>query len=335
MKILFSGYHNPHFVTITEYIEEAIRNLGHELIVFDDRQHKIPGRIRCLNRGLHNLDLRHMNRLLLKLAMKTDPDVVIVAGGHRVMAKTVQCLKDHGIKVVLWTIDAPIDFSPIIEAAPYYDFIFCGGSEANEILNTHGVAGSKWLPFACDPTYHHVVDLSEEERTYYARDVAFVGSFYPHRWEILKQVTDFDMGIWGPGWSTTGIKFLDNTEIINALLNYSQWVRVYSAAKIVIVIHYQDEKKTLCYQASPKVFEALACHSFVLVDRQLDVFKLFKDGAHLVSFEEVKDLKKKIAFYLEHPDERKKISEQGYHEVRKKHTYIHRVGELIKVVGRR
>ena len=46
MKILFSSFHNPHFITITEYIECAIKEMQHELINFDDRQHVIPGRIR-------------------------------------------------------------------------------------------------------------------------------------------------------------------------------------------------------------------------------------------------------------------------------------------------
>jgi len=46
MKVLISSYHNPNFVTISEYIEEAIRALGHRLYVFNDRNHLIPGRIR-------------------------------------------------------------------------------------------------------------------------------------------------------------------------------------------------------------------------------------------------------------------------------------------------
>ncbi|MCK4821562.1 hypothetical protein KA005_37695 [bacterium] len=62
MKILFSGYHNPNFITITEYMESAIKALGHELIVFDDRQHIIPGRIRRRLKRLNRFDLQHINK---------------------------------------------------------------------------------------------------------------------------------------------------------------------------------------------------------------------------------------------------------------------------------
>ena len=52
MRILLSGYHNPHYWTVTEYIERAIRALGHELAVFDDGTRCIPGRLRDRSPGM-------------------------------------------------------------------------------------------------------------------------------------------------------------------------------------------------------------------------------------------------------------------------------------------
>ncbi|MFT7538775.1 MAG: hypothetical protein ACI9F2_000926, partial [Lysobacterales bacterium] len=47
MKILISGYRNPKFETITEYIEKAVATLGHEVVFFDDWNFSVPtpGRI--------------------------------------------------------------------------------------------------------------------------------------------------------------------------------------------------------------------------------------------------------------------------------------------------
>ena len=331
MKIICSVYHNPHFITITEYIEKAISNLGPQLIVFDDRNHIIPGRIRRRISCLHHLDLQYINRTFNKLVSKTNPNVAIVTGGHRIVAKTVKRLNENGIQTALWTIDAPTNFEPILKVAPYYDFVFCGGSEAQELLTANSITNSIWLPFACDPTYHHAVDLTEEERATYTKDIAFVGSFYPCRWKILKQITDCDMGIWGPGWEKTGTTSCGNSVINNAMLSYSEVIKIFSAAKIVIVIHYQDES-TPCYQASPKVYEALACKSFLLVDRQQDVFKLFEDGTHLVGFDGYEDLREKINYYIKHPGEREKIAEQGYMEVMKMHTYKHRINKILSTL---
>lgn len=97
MKILFSGYHNPHFYTITEYVERAIIKLGHKLIIFDDRQHIIPARIRKKISWLQRFDLHNINRKLVSSALSLKPDMLIVTGGHRITGRTVKILKDNGI----------------------------------------------------------------------------------------------------------------------------------------------------------------------------------------------------------------------------------------------
>ena len=107
-----------------------------------------------------------------------------------------------------------------------------------------------------------------------------------------------------------------------------EWLKLYSTAKIVIITHFQDPKY-LCYQASPKVFEALAANCFVLVDRQKDVFSLFSDNEHLVGFDDAEDLKKKIAYYLAHDEERKQIAQNGHRYTIENHTYAHRVKTLM------
>jgi spore maturation protein CgeB len=332
MKIFFSGYHNPYFITITEYIEEAIKSLGHELIVFDDREHIRPGRIRGRIRWLHELDLMHINTQFISLALNAKPDVVIVTGGHRILPQSVQKLRDNDISVILWTIDAPINFGPIITAAHYYHRVFCGGTEAQEILEKNGILDSNWLPFACDPEFHRPIYLTSKEKITYPKEIVFIGSFYPNRWKILKELNEFDIGIWGPHWNKDHCESLGRLSINNVQLKQTEWIRIFAAAKIVIVLHFQDEK-TPCYQASPKVYEALACNRFVLVDRQKDVFSLFDDRKHLVSFDNVEDLKEKIIYYLENSNERERIAAKGYEEVLKKHTYVHRMKHMLSMIN--
>ena len=332
MKIIFSSYHNPHFITITEYIEKSIKNLGHDLIIYDDRQHIFPGRVRQRIRWINSLDLWHINKQFVSLSLYTKPDIAIVAGGHRINVESIKKLKNNGIKTVLWTIDAPLDFNPIIAVANYYDYVFCGGTEAQKIFAKNKISNTNWLPFACAPDFHRPIALTDEDKKKYEKDVVFVGSFYPNRWKILKELNNFDTGIWGPNWNKIPIESFNNLSINTAFINHIEWIKIFKAAKIVIVIHFQDGK-TLCSQASPKVYEALACKSFVIVDRQKDVFSLFEDKKHLVGFDTIKDLKQKIVYYLENPNEREKIANNGYKEVLNKHTYMHRLEEMLYKIG--
>jgi spore maturation protein CgeB len=332
MKVLFSGYHNPHFYTITEYMETALRGLNHTVIMFDDRQHIIPGRIRQRVPWLHGIDGRFINRSLVALARDTDPEVALITGGHRISAATVRTLSAQGIRTVLYTTDPPTDFGPVLNNAPAYDFIFCQGSEAIEMFDRSGIRGASLVPAACDPEFHHPIVLPEAERATYACEVAFVGSYYPNRWELFRELTDFDFHVWGPSWDKVGAVKPSNIMLHSGFFKPEDWLRIYSGAKMVIVAHYQDGT-TPCYQASPKVFEALACNRLVLVDRQKDVFFLFQEGEHLVGYSSVDDLKTKLRYYLDHPVERERISASGYEEVTSRHTYRHRIEQMLRIVG--
>lgn len=330
MKILFSGYHNPHFTTITEYIEKAIERLGYSLISFDDRKFIIPGRIRQRLQFLQNWDLRRLNNKLISLVFRDLPDLCIITGGHRIFSETILKIKERGITTALWTIDPPRNFQPIIDAAPYYDFIFCGGTEAQELLAEAGFKKTHWIPFAYDPDFHKPLDLSSEEKKKWGSDVTFIGSFYPNRAHILEKIYDFDLKVWGPAWDKLPGESPLRKLVKDTQLKPEEWIKILSSSKIIIVIHYQDGKIP-CYQASPKVYETMACKSFLLVDNQKDVRSLFEDGRHLAIFKDIKDLRDKIAHYLNNPEEREKIAEQGYAKVIQKHTYLHRIEKLIQL----
>lgn len=332
MKILLSAYHNPCFFTISEYIENAIQALGHELIIFDDRQHIIPGRIRYRIKRLYEYDHRYINQQLITLAKKTIPDIAIITGGHRISSKTVQNLKSNGIVTVLWTTDPPINFQSIMDTAPHFDFIFCQGSEAVELLNNAGIRGPRWLPMACDPKVHHALNVTVEERRRWGSDLVFVGSYYANRHKVLSELIHFDLGIYGPGWNKLKKNDPLKKNIKGKEVMPSDWLKIYSSSKIVIVIHYQDGRIP-CFQASPKVFESLACGAFVIVDRQKDIMELFREGKHLAVFNDSFDLKNQIEHYLSRPKERDHIARNGSKVVYKHHTYEQRISTLLEYIS--
>lgn len=334
MRILLSGYHNPHYLTLTEYIERAIGALGHELIVFNDRDHTFPKLLRKRVKILQQISLGIINRNLVTLVHRTQPDIVIAIGGDRITSKALKQLADDGLCTVLWTIDPPINFQPIINSAPFYSFIFCLGTEAIELLRRAGINNSHWLPMACDCAQHRPFKLSKKEQEHYGHDIVFVGSYYPNRAELFEKLADFNLGIWGPGWDKLEMKSKLRFHIKAAHTTSLEWVKIYSASKIVLTTHYRDPKGRIqVYQASPRVFEAMACGAFVISDHQRDVMALFKDGEHFVSYNGHKDLISKIKFYLKNPAERKKIAARGRQEVLSNHQYVHRIEKLLSIIN--
>jgi spore maturation protein CgeB len=333
MKILFSSHHNPHFLTITEYIEVAIQSLHHDLFIFEDMQHIIPGRLRQRLAWLSRFDLKYINHKMMSLAATAKPDIAIVAGGHRISSGTIKHLKDQGISCILWTTDAPRFFQHIIDVAPFYDHIFCQGTEAIELLDGAGIRGAQWLPMACDPDYHHPVECTSADKEKYGSGIVFVGSHYPERSALFEKMSDLDIAIWGPGWESLPESSPLKGKIRGKHTTPDEWLKIYSASKIVLATHYQyPEKRFPVHQASPRIFEAMGCGAFVICDRQRDVFSLFKDKEHIVGFDDSNDLIDKIKYYLDHPAERVVIATKGREEVLTKHTYVHRIKALLSMI---
>jgi spore maturation protein CgeB len=332
MKVLVSGYHNPKFLTITEYIERAVSKSGHKLCLFDDRGHLFPKRLRRKSSFLNRISIKWINYLLMRMVSKHQPDLVLVTGGHRILEGTIRKLKGFS-KSVLWTTDAPIDFRNIETAAKAYDHVFCQGTEAVELLFRKGLK-AHWLPMACEPQIHRQMKISPEERSVFGNDVVFVGSYYPTRFTLFKKLSGFDFGIWGPGWNKAKGAINFQSHLKGDHSTPSEWVKIYNASKIILAPHFQECDNGLpVFQASPRIFEAMACGAFVISDYQRDVFALFDDGKHLVGFKTVDELIKKIEYYLLNSKKRREIAERGKKEVLDKHRYVDRVQKLLSIVS--
>lgn len=333
MRILISGYHNPHYLTVTEYIERAVAALGHELVVFDDRLILFPGVLEDRLPPLRSISRAVLNRRLVALVRRTAPDVVVVTGGHEITRRCVRRMAGLGARVVLWTTDPPRAEDRMLTTAADYDRVYCQGTEYIEILAARGVGGARWLPMACDPQIHRRPHLSEEERRRYAVDIAHVGSHYPCRAAMLSALNGFDLGIWGPGWERLPPGSPLRARLRGAHTAPETWLKIYRASRMVIAVHYRDPEGGFpVHQASPRVFEALACGAFLLTDRQRDVLALFRDGEHLVSFSDAEDLRRKAAFFLAHPEERRRIAAAGRREALRRHTYAHRIRSLLQTL---
>lgn len=340
MKVLYSGTPNPKMITFTEYVEEALKEDGHEVIFFNNRDYRIPGRLRRKFERLEEYDIENINYKLITKAKQERPNFFLETGGMRILPKTIHKMRASGIITVLWTTDAPQNlqnFLPIMQAAPYYDFIFTAGMEAYDILKSIGVERLFWLPFACDPNFHHPIQLTPEEKREYGYDIVSVSSIhqdlYANRLATLASLIEYKLGVWGPGGEDIDADSPLKSYVKGSNASPELWTKLYSAAKIILSQHYQPARGSFpCYQASPRVFEIMACGGFQVVDNQPDVLRLFTDKDQLVVFNDNAQLKKNIQYYLAHDDERSEIAKRGYDTVMKHHTYKHRINEMVEII---
>jgi spore maturation protein CgeB len=187
----------------------------------------------------------------------------------------------------------------------HYDFIFF--AHGNDKI---GKPRYYYLPLAYDPDTHY--QRKKDDTIYpltkkHTVDVAFVGTKHEGRGFLTKVP---NITIRGNGWADTIFP------VYGALK-----AKLYSKTKIMINHHVAGDTSP-----NMRTFECLAMKTFMLSDL---VPKTLEAG--MVRYKGQSDLEAKIAYYLEHEEEREAIAAKGY-ELVQPHTYEKRVEALMEVI---
>lgn len=184
------------------------------------------------------------------------------------------------------------------------------------------------MPCMAEPSEHLPLDLSAEDRQRYGAEITFIGGWDPNRASLLTQLRDRRLALWGYGWDRTPeLKPFFRDEAVYGLKK----TKIYNAADIVLNI--QDPEKQV-NSISNRVPEALACGGFVLTDWHADLERLpLKEDESIVCYRTPGELQEKARYYLEHPEERRRISERGRKLVLEQMTYSVVAARLAKEMG--
>ena len=137
---------------------------------------------------------------------------------------------------------------------------------------------------------------------------------------------DLGIDVWGDnGWHLAvapGIRYRGNAG------HGQQLCTVYSHADINLDIGriYQADIVTM------RVFDVLACGSFLLAEWNEELESLFRIGVELDAYRDLAEMKSKIAFYLKNPDLAQKIAREGMAAVRTRHSIELRLQEMLSVL---
>ena len=160
----------------------------------------------------------------------------------------------------------------------------------------------------------------------YKYQLLFVGNSRKIFRKSLKYLlpTKYDLAVFGTLWE----KIIDNKYIKAKHIENENVYKYYSNADIVLNDHWDSMRENGFI--SNRLFDVLACNGFILTDKVEGIEELFGDS--VVSYNSKADFNKKIKYYLEHPQERKKLSSRGRDLVLKNHTYKNRVEQILTTI---
>ncbi len=348
MKIFFIA---PDYYGVDKSIRDAFVGLGF-VVVLKNTRNKFNlierASLKISNELPFTLDiattclkfyLTMENNEYLALIRKEKPDLVFILKGETVFPDTIKMIKDKlGVPLAALIWDCPFysyagKFADpfrrnnLAEGLHLYDYIFVYDPFYVEAIKKKGVFNVSYLPLATDPLQYKKMDLPEDEKAKYSFDVCFVGTVFPNRVEVLDELREFNLGVFGDGWEKH-FKSRPLPSYYKGIASGERVSKIYSSSKIVLNIHDPEAKHGL----NLRTFDILATGAFELVDYKPQLDSLFKVGEELIYYKDLADLKKLIRFYLNNPEERKRIANNGRAKLLSAHTWKHRISEAISVL---
>ena len=213
--------------------------------------------------------------------------------------------------------------SALQEAATAYDHIFLGSTGAIAELRQLGDAGAHYLPAACDPSVHRPM----RSRDQYRANVVFAGRASPRREELLSEVVEFGLALWGRGWRKTSLRAYCRGE----KLSDRDYVRAYAGASVAVNIHREEGHPTS--GCNPRVFELAAMGAAQVVDHREDLDRHFMPGQHMAVFQHPGALKDVVGELLHDPPAAATLGQGARQVALAEHTYMHRMLELLHTLN--
>ena len=306
---------------------DELTAMGHEVRTFAYRRDNPLYKNRSTKAAYQVWILRRLERLCLEWR----PSLVLVIKGGPITPGLVRRVKRRQDVLFLnFFPDNPLWMMPFdgIEA---YDIFFTKERYALRALEGVGLGNLHYLPMYCVPTMHHPVTLTPEEQLRYARPIGFVGSRYPYRERLIKELLAFPIKLWGSGWQRA-----ESPDIRAVVAGGPVWGRaklaIYSGSTLSLNHHHPMND---IVGVNTRAFELAAAGACQIVDLKDELPALFKPGEEVVAYRDLDELKKHLTYYLEHPDEARAIGENARTRALKEHTLRHRIEEMLGVVEQR
>lgn len=273
-----------------------------------------------------------MNALLLLVALLWQPSLVQLGKCESVKGRTIYLIKRLvGSKVILFYGDLRLEpRAQVVDIGRYADITLLYHKDPLLIRKHQDLGvepiGFWWVGIDPDQYKPHLV-----EKEY---DVVFIANnadFQPghqNRRDLIKAVADSGVNIhvFGKGW---GI-FDEHPRIHTQQPVFGEnFAEVCSKARLTLGCN--TVRNVYLYESWRRPFGCMACGSLHLTASFPGLDTVFKDGEHLVTFNTLEEAVAKVHYFLNHEEERERIAEAGKREVLEKHTWDHRIRELLQM----
>lgn len=295
-----------------EYVSfiPALRNLGHEVVLFD-----------CFERTAYP-DFAELNRAFLNAVEREQPQLIFcVLMGYELWSETLLLAKrTSGACLLNWATDDSWKYAEFSRyRAPSFDIYATTYRSALQKATQDGLSNFILTQWAASASL-----LRQPKPAAACRyPVSFVGTAYGNRrqWVAALRRRGIAVSCFGHGWENGTV----TAEQVGAIINDSVISLNFGDSGLVL----QGGRISRSRQIKARVFEVPAAGGCLLTEPAEGLEEYFVLGEEIETFADADQLAARIKLLLANPAQRDRIACAGNQRVRRCHTYEVRLQQLL------
>ncbi len=265
--------------------------------------------------------------LALHEAAAFRPDLVFVLAQAPLPPVILERMRSLGMRVVFWFVE---DYQTMTywKAIHEHTDLFLTIQRGEFLQQLGGRGHAAYLPLCTEPSVFH-----PQPQDGLDHELTFVGAGYHNRETTFLQLRRQGLKIWGGDWNPLHPAW-EMVQEEGRRTNDEDNRSIFSNSRINLNLHsstYHEGVDPAGDFVNPRTFDILACGGFQLCDERSLLSELLEPGRHLDTFRDAEELKERVAYYREHPEEARAMAEAGRAHVLRYHTFRRRMEECLEL----
>jgi spore maturation protein CgeB len=318
----------------------ALNRQGYDVILFDYTHYyyhigsnRVLGKIGYyVNKLYYGYIVNKINNDLISIVKDCRPRMVVVVKGRDILPSTLTYFNNINMPVINWHVDEYFNPYYITKYSDsnftLYDLHLSSRPHMFDYYNKRGARRVVYQEFCYDPSISYPVHMQSSNEC----DVSFVGNWSNKRESVIRSLCKYVKAyVWGGGWwRALKLKNNVNCRIMDKRVDLEAYSRVIASSKICINCLTAENKD----MTNLRTFEIPACGGFQMTEYTEQQYNIFNKGEGVCFYGNYEQLKDNILYYLDKPDQRRRMAEVGYSVITSNgNTYVDRCKYMIKCVG--
>lgn len=277
-----------------------------------------------------NYYYKNINQKVLETAVSLRPQVILIFKGMELKPETIKVLKSNCSLLCNYNPDHPFKFyskgagnSNVADSLSLFDIYFSYSNSICKQLKYNYNVNSNCIPFGYDET----IKPLKNKDSHIIDQILFIGAWDKDREQKIKNLTEFNLQVFGPNVWNRKLMRLKNIKYHNEQLYTQDYANACLSASGIL--NFLRPQNIIEQSHNMRTFEVPGYNGLLISERTEEQLSFFEEDKEAIYFDSIEELKDKLNYLSKVPSKIEKLKMNAFSRATKSdYSYAERSKKL-------